>query len=317
LSVILFALVLFAYELFDLWGSPYWTAWLILAYFAGALAIDSSFQHAPFCKYVCPIGQFQFVGSLVSPLEVKVREPDACARCTTHDCLRGNSRQRGCELDLFLPRKAGSVDCTFCLDCVKACPHDNIGILPVLPGRELVSDPARSSVGRFAARPDLAVLVLVFTVGAFVNAFAMLRPASAAAFAALCGGAALLAAVLVPRELRPRLALTLVPLGLAMWAAHFLFHLFAGWASGWPALVQALGVEQVRWTGWGSLLSAPAVLGLQMALLDAGLLLTLYAAWRVSGASRTFLPWAAVAAGLWLAGVWIYLQPMPMRGMVH
>ena len=56
----LFVAVLFAYELFDLWGSPWWTAWLVLAYFAGALVVDSLFKNASFCKYVCPIGQFNF-----------------------------------------------------------------------------------------------------------------------------------------------------------------------------------------------------------------------------------------------------------------
>ena len=33
-SVALFALILFVYELFDLWSTPWWTAWLILGYFA-------------------------------------------------------------------------------------------------------------------------------------------------------------------------------------------------------------------------------------------------------------------------------------------
>src|SRR5437764_6165635 len=32
LSLILFVLILFAYELFDLWSSPWWTAWLIVLY---------------------------------------------------------------------------------------------------------------------------------------------------------------------------------------------------------------------------------------------------------------------------------------------
>ena len=27
---------------------------------------------------------------------------------------------------LYLPAKVGNIDCTFCLDCVHACPHDNI-----------------------------------------------------------------------------------------------------------------------------------------------------------------------------------------------
>jgi hypothetical protein len=74
LSAALFALILFVYELFDLWSSPWWTAWLIVAYFAAILVIDGFFKHAVFCKFVCPIGQFNFVASTLSPLEVKVRD---------------------------------------------------------------------------------------------------------------------------------------------------------------------------------------------------------------------------------------------------
>jgi len=134
-----------AYEAFSFWNSPIATARIVVAYFVGA--IDSLFRGASFCKYVCPIGQFGFVSSLVSPLQVSAREGAVCARCTTHDCLRGNDRQRGCELQLYLPRKSGSMDCTFCLDCVKACPHDNVGVLALAPAHNLMRDPPRSSVG--------------------------------------------------------------------------------------------------------------------------------------------------------------------------
>ena len=81
--------------------------------------------------------------------------------------------------------------------------------------------------------------------------------------------------------------------------------------------MQALHLGTARWTAGASTASAGTLLGLQLALLDAGLLLSLYVAWRVAPGARRFLPWAAVAAGLWLAGAWIYLQPMPLRGMVH
>ncbi len=70
LSVALFIAILFVYELFDLWSSPWWTAWLIVSYFIGALVVDGLFKHATFCKFVCPIGQFNFVASTLSPLEV-------------------------------------------------------------------------------------------------------------------------------------------------------------------------------------------------------------------------------------------------------
>ena len=74
----LLAAYLWAYEAFALWDSPRATAWIIVGYFAAAFAVDSVFRGASFCKYVCPIGQFHFVHSLVSPLEVKVREPAVC-----------------------------------------------------------------------------------------------------------------------------------------------------------------------------------------------------------------------------------------------
>jgi ferredoxin len=183
LSVGLFVLILFAYELFDLWSSPWWTAWLIVGYFLSVLVVDGFFKHASFCKFVCPIGQFNFVASTLSPFEVKVREQNICTRCQTKDCIRGRHDSvsdlvtiRGCELALFQPSKVGNMDCTFCLDCVHACPHDNIGILSRLPGSELMVDPIRSGIGYFSRRKDLAALVIVFTFGALLNAFGMVSP---------------------------------------------------------------------------------------------------------------------------------------------
>jgi hypothetical protein len=62
----------------------------------------------------------------------------------------------------------------------------------------------------------------------------------------------------------------------------------------------------------------------QILLLDGGLLLTLYAGWRVArgfsararGALGLLAPWAALAVLLYAAGVWIVFQPMEMRGMM-
>ena len=159
-----------------LWDSPRATAWIILGYFVAAFAVDSVFKGASFCKYVCPIGQFHFVHSLVSPLQVKVREPAVCGSCATHDCIRGNDRQRGCELNLFQPKKLGNFDCTFCLDCVQACPQQNVGILRVLPGESLREDRHGSGIGRLNRRPDVAALVLILVFGAFVNAAGMTEP---------------------------------------------------------------------------------------------------------------------------------------------
>jgi len=295
--------------------------------------VDLRFRGATFCKYVCPIGQFQFVHSLVSPLEVRVREPAACATCTTHDCLRGNAARPGCELDLFLPRKVGSLDCTFCLDCVHACPHDNVGILAAIPGAALAQDPRRSSLGRLSQRLDVTALAAVLVVAAFAMAAAMVVTLPAAALLGVLAvpplAAAALAAAPTPlRERCCRFVLALVPLGLAMWGAHFLFHLVTGWSGLVLTARRALAdlglAAPPNWTRVPGMVGGQ--LGIELLLLDAGLLGTLWIAWRVArdAAPRAtqalagVMPAAAVATALWAAGVWILCQPMAMRGtMVH
>jgi ferredoxin len=326
LSLALFVLFLFAYELFDLWGSPWWTAWLILAYFGAALVVDARFKKASFCKWVCPIGQFNFIASTVSPLEVQVRSPDVCARCTTLDCIAGTRDpedsavvlQRGCELGLFLPQKTGNMDCTFCLDCVHACPHDNVALETRLPGSELWADPRRSGVGFFSERKDLAALVLVFTFGALLNAFGMVSPVYAVEswLAGLLGTTrevpvlgVLFVAVLVlepvlllglaaflsrrgagTREpllpLATRFAYALVPLGFGVWLAHYGFHLLTGLWTFVPVAQSALAGLGVPWLGaprWelGGL-SAELVYPLELGLLGLGVLGSLLVAYRIA-----------------------------------
>lgn len=269
IALVLLVAVLFTYELFDLWALPHGTAWLVLAYFVGALLIDVAFKGATFCKYLCPLGQFNFVASMISPLELRVVSEPTCRTCRTSDCIRGRRDpaqpdrvvQRGCELALFLPSKVGNLDCTLCLDCVHACPHDNIALAPRLPGAELADDRRRSGIGRLAARPDLAALAAVFSFAALLNAFAMVGPARqvqraagdalgiasegvtlalifvaglVAVPAVLLGGAAVLSRLAHP-DPRPTVAATalryafaLVPLGAGVWLAHYGFHFLTG-----------------------------------------------------------------------------------------
>src|SRR5262249_23714013 len=172
-AVALLAGFLWAYEALALWNSPWLTAWIAIVYFAGALVIDGFFRDATFCKYICPIGQFNFVQSLLSPWEIRVRQPAICTNCRTHDCIRGRDSQSGCELKLFQPNKVGNLDCTFCLDCVQACPHDNVGIMSRVPAAELADDTLHSGIGFLSRRKDLTALIVVFSFGALLDAFAV------------------------------------------------------------------------------------------------------------------------------------------------
>src|SRR5262249_25095280 len=176
LAVGLVAVFLWAYEAFSLWDSAWLTAWLVIGYFVASFVVDGLFKGATFCKYVCPIGQFNFVQSLVSPLQVKARNLNVCLSCKTRECIRGSSLQQGCELKLFVPRKSHNLDCTFCLDCLHACPHQNIGLIFTSSGSQLVPDGSRTSFARFARRPDVVALTLLLVVGAFANAAGMVAP---------------------------------------------------------------------------------------------------------------------------------------------
>ncbi len=338
IAIVLMILFFWSYEAFAIWDHPQRTAWLLIAYFAAAFVVDTFFRGANFCKYVCPLGQFNFAGSLLSPFTLQARSQAVCERCTTHDCIAGNVQQRGCELQLYMPQKAGNMDCTLCMDCVKACPHDNIGLFAVPPVRDLLRDPVRSSMGRFSSRIDIAALVLVVVLAAYANAWLMVAPVGK--YIALLVLFAVVAAVVLglavkrihpkKRELFCRFSQALLPLGLAMWAAHLLFHLFTGWATLGPALHQAgadFGWHLLAPAHWGMeqpLLAADTTLSLQLLVLDAGLLLTLYLGWRLAqqwaaSAGRAvllLLPWATTVAVAYAAGVWILLQPMQMRGMI-
>jgi polyferredoxin len=356
----LLAIYLWAYEAFSLWNSPWLTAWVIIGYFVAAIVVDGFFRGASFCKYVCPIGQFNFVQSLVSPFEVKTRNLDVCHTCKSFDCIKGNQQQRGCELRLFQPKKESNLDCTFCLDCVRACPHDNIGIIAVTPGRTLARDRFRSSIGRFAERTDLAALVLVLVFGAFLNAASMTlpvenalsfsrltldlisRPAVLLIFFSLVLGLLPLLAIAgcalasrwlgsitgTVRSIACRFTMTLVPLGAAMWLAHFGFHLFTALLTPIPVVQRIFLDLHIGSTGspWWSLHTPaiPQLLDFQCLALDLGLLVSLFFAWKVCvrlaakrKAVAAFLPWGVLLSLLYVAGIWIVFQPMEMRGMLH
>ena len=360
-SVVLLVGGLFVYELFDLWSSPWWTALLICAYFLVALIVDGFFKHASFCKFICPLGQFNFLASTISPLEVRVRDQAVCTACSTKDCIKGRRDpvsppvviQRGCELALFQPRKTGNLDCTFCLDCVQACPHENVGILTRVPASELTLDPLRSGIGFLSRRPDLGALSLLFIFGALLNAFAMVSPVYAVerwlskalhltSEAPVLGIIFLVALVLEPAillgvtiwftqratqtkrssiSLLGRYAYALAPLGFGIWLAHYSFHFLTGLFTFIPVVQNALvelgwdflGTPLWRLTG----LPVPAVHAFEFGFMFLGLLGTLLVSYRLAEQDAPNTPLRIFLPWAGLAGLIfgaaIWLLSQPME----
>jgi len=337
LAVGLMVLFLWSYEAFSLWNSPWWTAWIVVGYFMAAAVVDGFFRGAAFCKYVCPIGQFNFVQSLVSPLEVKVRDAGTCASCRTKECIRGSGTIPGCEMRLFQPHKSGNMDCTFCLDCVHACPHENVGVLAVVPGRTLWSSSFHSGIGWFDKRRDLAALVFVLVFGAFANAGGMVGPVvqmqeqlwvrlgappqlvmTSLYYFVLLMLAPLLAVGIAAEASRrwaalpasslqvaTRYAYALVPLGFGMWLSHYSFHLLTSYGTIVPSSQRLAG--DLGWTMFGEPLWQRAccmavaewIPHFEIMALDIGMLLSLYVGYRIAVADNLRMSQALRAFAPW------------------
>jgi hypothetical protein len=227
----------------------------------------------------------------MAPMELQVRDADRCRACRTYDCIKGRPTpveplriaRRGCELGLFLPAKVGNLDCTLCLDCVHACPHDNIALATRVPGFELLDTRRRSGIGPLAERADIAALAVVFTFAALLNAFAMTAPAltlerrlagllHVPSEAVALGLLFVMALVVVPAVLLTgaaaatraaagdgstplgtavrRYAFALIPLGLGVWVAHYGFHLLTGMLTVIP-VTQSAVIDLFGWAVLG------------------------------------------------------------------
>jgi hypothetical protein len=226
-----------------------------------------------------------------------------------------------------VPRKSSSMDCTLCLDCVHACPHDNIGIIAGPPAAALWRDPLRSGVGRFGKRADLAALVLILVFGGFANAAGMVGPvAEWQDWLQLHWGLAtpiwaitayyLFALIVLPLitvgfasrlsrwwgslsaswlAVATRYVFALIPLGFAMWLSHYSFHLLTSYEAALPSaqrFTANLGID-LGTPDWVCACCRPVMdwlPRLEILFLDVGLLLSLYSAYRLTLSMAPDLP---------------------------
>lgn len=365
----------FLYEWLDLWASPALTAWVIVAYFAASFALEAAFTESAFCKYICPLGTFNFVHSTISPTQITVRDTAVCAACQGKECVNGSWAPQpairvdhipvaggavearparrgpggvlGCGTLLYPPQLKSNLDCVYCLDCVRACPHDNIGLLARAPGREL------NQPGAWPARWDVSLLAIGLAFLGALNAFGMVPPvyelqrALAAALGArsdfitllliFAVGALLLPAALTLAAARLAQALTrttrqrslrrtvaafapaFVPLGFGIWFAHYSFHFLIAPLTLIPVIQEFLG-QPGDWARFGGGLDSGLIAIIQAAALLGGFVWSLSLAQNAAlrlyrrRALAGLLPWALLLAALLLFALYLFSLPMEARG---
>jgi polyferredoxin len=365
--------IFFAYEWLDLWASPALTAWVIVFYFVASFVLEAFFTESAFCKYVCPLGTFNFVYSTASPTQIAIRDQSVCATCVGKECINGSYAPEkpttspvialdsiavntsshspkgtlGCGTELFAPQIKSNLDCTLCLDCVRACPHENVGLFVRTPGRELLK------FGAWSKRWDISLLFVILAFMGLTNAFGMVPPVYdlqatmveqwgiqsdfLVLFIIFFVGNIVLPIVVVLlaawfvrmatrigryyklREIVASFAPSFVPLGLGIWIAHYGFHFLIAPLSIIPVVQEFLG-QTGDWATYATPVAGEWIGLIQVVALLGGFVWSMLVAQRV--ALRDFkregmvalAPFALILLVMLLLAVQIFALPMEMRG---
>ena len=110
---------------------PWATSWMLIGFIAVAIILSLVFVHQKrigriFCKYVCPVGGFIGLYSLMGTIEVKIKDPEVCRQHKTRDCVTGTANGWGCPWFQVLPNMERNLYCGLCTECFKNCPKDNL-----------------------------------------------------------------------------------------------------------------------------------------------------------------------------------------------
>jgi hypothetical protein len=105
---------------------PWLTAAMGLVMLALAVGSVVIFERKAFCRYACLVGRVSGLYSMFSSSELRAANRGACKGCVTKDCYRGNELGQPCPTHQFLPTMDANTYCILCMECVKACPEDNV-----------------------------------------------------------------------------------------------------------------------------------------------------------------------------------------------
>jgi polyferredoxin len=112
--------------------NPIVTGSLLLAIMIIALVVSMIYARRSFCRYLCPIGGIIGIYSMFSAVELRSKDPEVCKGHKRKDCYLGNERGYGCPMFEMIPTMDSNNACTFCGECIKTCPKNNI-VLRVRP----------------------------------------------------------------------------------------------------------------------------------------------------------------------------------------
>lgn len=147
--------------------TPNITGIVLAAMLFAAVGLSVVFERRSFCRYICPVGGFIGLYSQTAPLELRIKDRQVCAACAGKPCYNGSAAGYGCPWDVFPGGLTKNTYCGLCMECIRTCPHDNIGVNV----RPFSADLARPS-----ARMDEAFKAFIMLGSAMIYAGVLLGP---------------------------------------------------------------------------------------------------------------------------------------------
>lgn len=142
---------------------PRVTGWVFLALFGLAIGLSLVFENRAFCSHICPIGGFSGIYAQAAPVELRVLDTKICAEHGDKSCYHA------CPWGLYPVALRDSSACGLCMECLRACPYDNLA----LSLRPFSADLGQT---RPANRLDEAFLALVMLGSALAFAAVFVGP---------------------------------------------------------------------------------------------------------------------------------------------
>lgn len=306
---------------------PAATAAILALLFVGAVGLSLIFERRAFCRYLCPMGAYMGWYAQLAPVAVRVRDPQRCRTCVEKPCFNGGAESRGCPWMLFPAALQENFDCGMCMNCVRACPYDNMTVRarPFGQGERATHRVDRAWFGLFLlmSAPVYSAVMLgpwgalkgaAYALGAppwFLYAFIFLV-GTLGVGPGLLWLAARAGWLLDGRQGAMKQAFTgasyaLAPLGLGAWTAFTFAFAFGSLAYVWPVLSDPLGwgwnlFGTANWA-WQPYLAATTPF-LQVAALLGGLGETILRL-RRTASRRAVLPVLGFAWGFTVLMLWL------------
>lgn len=84
------------------------------------------FQRRTFCLYICPVSGFLGLYAMASMVEIRAKDQQTCQQCRAKAGILGNDIAWPCPWQRRPNKLQRNNYCGFCMECIRACPHDNM-----------------------------------------------------------------------------------------------------------------------------------------------------------------------------------------------